>query len=44
MSQIRVRDLIGFKLNSKQLSKFEKVAFSIIIIYFLVMAILFFLV
>ena len=44
MSQIRVRDLIGFKLHSKQLNKFEFVALGIIVLYFLVMAILFFIV
>lgn len=44
MSQIRVRDLIGFKLHSKQLSKFERIALGVIIFYFLVMAGLFFLI
>ncbi|MEN9331071.1 MAG: hypothetical protein RLZZ94_161 [Bacteroidota bacterium] len=44
MSQIRVRDLIGFKLHSKQLNKFEIIALLIILIYFSVMAWLFFIV
>lgn len=44
MSHIRVRDLIGFKLHSKKLSKFELFALGIILFYFSVMAILFFIV
>jgi hypothetical protein len=42
MSQIRVRNLIGFKLQSKQLNKFELVALLIILLYFAVMSWLFF--
>lgn len=44
MSNIRVRDLIGFKLQSKRLSKLELVALGIILFYFSVMSWLFFMV
>ena len=42
MSQLRARDLVGFKLKSKHLSKFEIIAIAIVFIYFASMAYLFF--
>jgi hypothetical protein len=42
MSHLRARDLLGFKLNSKHLSRFEIVAFILVFMYFLIMSWLFF--
>jgi len=42
MSQIRARNLIGYKLQSKQLNKLEWIALIIILLYFAVMSWLFF--
>jgi hypothetical protein len=42
MGHLRARDLLGFKLHSKQLSKFELISLLVVICYFIVMAWIFF--
>jgi hypothetical protein len=42
MGNLRARDLLSFKLRSKQLSKFEIAALAIVIMYFAIMAWIFF--